>query len=475
MSAAILGMFFLARLICGSFTAVMAMLLLASGPVGLVLTNNPNSHASAVFFVIWGMYFLFRWWRSGAAWQGALAGFLLGFAATIRYTEGLMLLPLLLAIMLKLRWRSARSYLRNLVPLVAWMVPVSYLVCFNLIALHSLTGYDSTNESTGFSWDHFSDKWNFAVGQLYWTGLYFVMPLASAGLVLAFRWNWRVAMALLAWIVPGSLLYMSYYYGLNMPLIGYLRFFTTLLPPAFLAAAWLLRQASLPDGFGKMPAGDYRSIAGPIAIGLFVSVVAISDFRSLLPSLERDQVIALNLADLGSRIRSVAPAGSVIFAPSQRLLNYLQFAGDYDLYGSDYFERASALPPAARERDRPTPFQAARQDFLSNAYKKFDTAGFKSAATGICRDALQANHRVFIILDGSTNQWCKMFLNATELQWHDVTHWQEPSTMSQEASRTLGALGGMGMVYGRRQGWTITEIKLKPAAPATTQAAVRAE
>ena len=50
------------------------------------------SHGPALFFVTWGMYLLVRWWQTGSVWRGILAGFLLGYAVTIRYTEGLLAL-----------------------------------------------------------------------------------------------------------------------------------------------------------------------------------------------------------------------------------------------------------------------------------------------------------------------------------------------------------------------------------------------
>src|SRR5262245_47036664 len=122
MTLAVLGMYFLARPIMGSFAAIMAMLLLASGQVGLVLTNNPNSHASAMFFVMWGMVCLMLWWRSGRWWLGLLAGFLLGDAVTIRYTEGLLLgciaVPMLClmpyARRAEVRWWTIASWLVSL-------------------------------------------------------------------------------------------------------------------------------------------------------------------------------------------------------------------------------------------------------------------------------------------------------------------------------------------------------------------------
>ena len=118
------------------------------------------------------------------------------------------------------------------------------------------------------------------------------------------------ALVLSAWAIPGALLYMAYYYGMNMPLIGYLRFFTTVLPAGFLAAAWMLREASLPGPQGTANALHYKSVAGPIAMGIFVAVVTVANMKSLVPSMERDQVVAANLADTGARIRASAPAGS---------------------------------------------------------------------------------------------------------------------------------------------------------------------
>src|SRR5256714_13525664 len=137
------------RLAAGSFAGILGMILLATCPVTLVLANNPNSHAAALAFVTWGMLFLIWWWKRGGWWRGAIAGFLLGYAVAIRYTEGLLLLPLCVAAVLTIRWSDPKSYLRAAVPILFWLVPVVALVCFNKAAMGSWTGYDTTNESTG--------------------------------------------------------------------------------------------------------------------------------------------------------------------------------------------------------------------------------------------------------------------------------------------------------------------------------------
>ena len=101
---AVLGTFFLARTVAGSFAAVMAAVLLGTSQVMLSLADNPNSHAACTACIIWGMFLLVRWWQTGNLFQGALAGFLIGYAFTIRYTEGLLVIPVAIACLTRIRW-----------------------------------------------------------------------------------------------------------------------------------------------------------------------------------------------------------------------------------------------------------------------------------------------------------------------------------------------------------------------------------
>ena len=52
------GMFYLARLLAGSFAGVLAAILLGSSQLMMTLADNPNSHASCLAFIVWGIYFL---------------------------------------------------------------------------------------------------------------------------------------------------------------------------------------------------------------------------------------------------------------------------------------------------------------------------------------------------------------------------------------------------------------------------------
>jgi hypothetical protein len=237
---ALVATFQLVRLVSGSFGALLAMVVVGCSPVTLELANNSNSHASTLCFVTWGMFLLIRWWQRGGVGRACLAGFLLGYALTIRYTEGLLLLPVLLAALLSKPWRSRRTLIESALLLAWWAIPVMFLVSFNLGAFGSLTGYDSTNESTGFSWQYFQTNWETTTRQLYNNGLFFIVPAAIAGLVIMFVQHWRLALVLASWIVPSLIVYTAYYWAPDNVTTGYLRFYLTIFPALVMSAFWLM-------------------------------------------------------------------------------------------------------------------------------------------------------------------------------------------------------------------------------------------
>ena len=103
------AMFLMLRTFASSFAAVMGTILLATNPVSLVLANNSNSHAPALAFTCWGILFLLWWMRYGGWWRGMLAGLLLGYALTIRYTEGMLIFPAAAAMLTSIRYLPARQ------------------------------------------------------------------------------------------------------------------------------------------------------------------------------------------------------------------------------------------------------------------------------------------------------------------------------------------------------------------------------
>lgn len=310
MTLSVLATFLLVRRVAGSYAGLLALLVYATSPVTLHLANNPNSHASTVFCVAFGMVALLHWWQLGGWGIGLLAGLLLGFAATIRYTEATLLLPLLWVVTTRLWGADRRAFwvlsyavallltgialyaLTSLSPglarsvgiavvvavllallvglvhharrllaegvnrlrvriwrdaglvLVGWLVPVAALVVYNLVSMGTLTGYDPTNESTGFRWAFFWDNWETTLRHLGTNGISLMFPLAVMGLIAMFFWNALLGVWLALWVLPCLLVYTFYYWAPDGSTIGFLRFFMTIIPGLLVAALWLIVDVS---------------------------------------------------------------------------------------------------------------------------------------------------------------------------------------------------------------------------------------
>jgi len=460
---AVLGTFFLARDIVGSFYAVLAMIALAMGPTTLQLADLPNSHAPALCVVVWGMFFLWRWWQQGR-WQfGAAAGLLLGYAVTIRYTEALLLFPLYslevvrvdqfigprlipvlkvigllplgplgIAVISRITWRSWRSYLRAGVPVFAWILPVGTLLLFNWFSTGHLTGYDSTNESRGFSIEYFLSKWDFSLYQLHLFGLFFILPLGIGGLIGVYRSSRRVGLLLTLWFVPGALLYTAYYWGENMPGVGYLRFFLTLFPPVIIAAMWLLRSAA---------SGGRRSIASPLAAGIVTAVSVSVGLWSSIGELERQHRGTINLQysarqiaanvkrSPGSRPMIIADEG--MFPP---LLQYMQFMLDADWYASDVFAArggggfglAGVVQKISADSNSPVVLQRERIEYIDSVRKGKTDRDFIFDEQKLMDQALSAGRRVYVILPPSQlDEFRHRFIDG-RYEMRQLDRWSEP-------------------------------------------------
>lgn len=420
--AAVAGVFFLARQVSGSFAATLAAILLGTSQLMLMLADNPNSHASCLAFIVWGMFFCLRWMQTGSYWRGILGGLLVGYAATIRYNEILLFIPMCVVVLsrlpwnqwktwlsvslvaatagagyliyanvsnfhafgagleprwtsgeiqlailattlliiytlaalvicvMKLEWPDWRMYIRALVPGLAWAVPVLILFAVNLKAMGSPTGYDSTHESefgVAFQWQFFWRNWEKVFRDFYDMGLFFIVPFAVAGIFMLFRRSWRVSLLLLAWLVPGVVLYMSYYWSPDFA-DAYARFFLTYLPALLVGAAVCFHDGLLA---GQRESGRWGGIALTISVGVVVAIAAgVSTYRTVhgLRDGAQEMRVPLNdfrqrlaLAQTGQMLLDNVPEKSVLFADDAGGIatsaNYIQFLRDWDLYSADAF------------------------------------------------------------------------------------------------------------------------------------------
>jgi hypothetical protein len=100
--------YFLFRQAVSPFMSLLGVLWLACNPLVLIYANDSNSHASTLFCVCVGFWGLISWVRLRQNWRAWIGGFFLGYACTIRYSEFLLVLPVLFAALLNLRFTQPR-------------------------------------------------------------------------------------------------------------------------------------------------------------------------------------------------------------------------------------------------------------------------------------------------------------------------------------------------------------------------------
>jgi len=462
MTLAILGMYRLMRPLLGAYGAILSMIALATSPVTILLGANPNSHAASLLFVIWGMVFLFAWWQKGGPGRALLAGLFLGYAVTIRYTEALLLLPVLLVILFNHQWKRPGSYGQVLALLIGWALPVGLLLGFNRWAFGAWTGYGPTHESTGFSWENFQDNWDNMLRQLTTTGLFFLAPIGVLGLLMMFRWNWRIATVLLAWLAPPAVLYTAYYWAPDGLGLGYARFFLTVLPPLTIGAVWLALPKVRPAD-GVPPVG--RRLFSPLPAAIVVLLCAATSAAGAGPQLENDHRNNLTIAQAAGIVTRHAPAGSMIFS-EDRLLNDLQFVADYQLYVPDLFQnRAFTRRWNNRDPNTASPLQSQRVERVIERTRNSKDADLIAEQNHLMTAALAKGQRVFFVLPRTSWERSGKRLITREFQAHTVIQWDDPMETPRERRpnrpRPNPRRGGT---------WEMVEITPKPLPPTSAPA-----
>ncbi|PYQ56137.1 MAG: hypothetical protein DMF53_26395 [Acidobacteria bacterium] len=436
MTLGLLGVFLLVREAVGSFAGLLAMLAMATSPVLLAETNDPDSHGAVVFFTTWGMLLLLRWWRTGKLRHAALAGLLLGLSAITRYTEGLLLLPLGIVALLALGRPWDRRRLAGAAALAAgWLLPVGLQTAFNLRVFHRLTGYGATNESTAFGLGHLARHAGLVLRQLFFLGLPLLFPLAVLGLALLAWRERRLGLVLWAWALPGLLLYAAYYWAVDD--VAYTRFFLTLLPPLVLGMAWLLTR--------PLPGPEWlrRRIQPALGLALVLACGAygVREALPILRGVQEDQTLA---RDTAAAALAVAPAGSVFFGPPQPLL-YLQYASDdYRLYGRNMFLPQVIERMGRRDPRAPNPLQPERARALYRLLKGRKPVGLLRLQRNLVADALGQGRRVFLIQpagDEPGTRFASPDLDGRDgrgFALHPVARWTGWEMLEVTAARPLG-------------------------------------
>jgi hypothetical protein len=471
-----LAVFLFVRQFASSFVAICGQLLLASNQLFLILGANANSHPPALFFATWGMLLLLWWWRTGWVTVGLLAGFFLGYSFTTRYSEGLLALPIGVAMLCSLRWRNIRSYLRVLPPMIGWHIPVLALLIFNKITMSHWTGYDTTNESSGFNWQEIGNKWEYMLSQLHEVGMYFILPVGLFGLCLMFARRWRVALLLMSWFLPQTILYAAYYWGNNETGVAYLRFFLTLIPPIVIGAAWAMDVAMQKEStaFGK--------IIAPIAVGACVATACGLHLYHAIGPLERDHSFNFNITHAIQRTLAATgqPASiprdkkPLLFTAGQYFPGQMQYAGDYEVYAAHSFDmgqqRGMRFASRGGSNSDPRVFQFERGEEMRKFYEGKTAETLAKDEIDLIKNAFASGRRVFAAMRASEMNGFRSDFNFTpELKVVSLAKWKDPSEMTPRGKDAIANIG-MGaafVVSGKQESWEVCEVVLSEKSPGT--------
>jgi hypothetical protein len=428
------------------------MLLFATSPVTLALTTNPNSHATAGCCVVSGMFFLLQWWRRQSGWRALVALF-------------------------NLRWRDRTSWEHLGLLALGWLIPVGGLVAYNLAAMGTITGYDATNESVGFSLVYAIDNWETMLRQLATTGLFFALPLAFAGLVAMFWRNWRTAAVMMAWVVPCVVIYTFYYWAPDTSSVGYLRFYLTILPALAAAAAWAGR------AIVDVIAASNRAAAGAALAGftLIIAIASAGQLRQGLEIVENEQNTRLSLQSSIEQIERAIPEGSMIVCGEFNFLHHLQFIRDDVLYNGETFNRGQINGLVGRfDPNEPQGLDPQRRAALAKRFEGFDQKKLDDEQVRLINASLAAGKHVFYILplrEGLGLPRLKGDIEPFRRGWPELLrrmvkgHVFDPTIAAAwnvPAVRTMGDRAAQrarraDVRHDRRSGyWQIVEIKKKP-------------
>ncbi len=314
---------------------------------------------------------MWRWTESGGIGNAFLAGALSAYASTVRYTDGLLILPIVAMVL----WRyfrmetpadqrpvARKKVLREFaVMTAAAIMAVTPLLIHHWKAFGApwVTGYSLCGESTGFGWKFFKENWWLMLTRMDTGGLILLFPLGLVGLAYLATHDAKRGLLLGLWAVPGLFLYSAYYWAPQGDGPGYVRFFVSVFPPLILSALALLCYAV-----------RARPWWWEVGLGMFVIVVATANLREAMRQLDRQRDRLLFAKETTERVQDKLKDGAVIVA-NDRLLNFLEFAGDYRLYAQETFDRGAIQNRIKILKDNdPRPFQRRKAEKLAETQGK---------------------------------------------------------------------------------------------------------
>jgi hypothetical protein len=187
--------------------------------------------------------------------------------------------------------------------------------------------------------------------------------------------------------VPGLLLYSAYYWAPAGEGPGYVRFFVSVFPPLILSALAILCHAM-----------RARLWWWEVGIGVFVAVVATANLREATRTLDRQMDHLLFAKETTDKVCEKLKDGDVVLA-ANRILNFVEFAGNYRLYAQETFERGAIQNTIkVLKDDKVRPFQRRKAEKLAETQGGKTDSELTQAQRDLVSQQLADGHNVTLIL-----------------------------------------------------------------------------
>lgn len=301
------GMYLLVRPRLGSTWAAVAAAALALNPIYTRHALFCDSQMAAAVLLIWALRCFDRWIGTGRTADLAWCGLLLGYLATVRYPEAMLVGAFVVG-----AWMTGRRPVRSLgVLLSAVAVPVIPLLVHNTLAYGApwKTGYTLSGEQSAFSWHNLVENAGFLLGILqgpYGVSCFLELGLLGLGLLVCRRETRPLGACLALVALPLTLLYMAYGFVFrDEPPQNSARLFLTTFPVLIVAGCcfleWLLRSPARARLRGVVAAAVLAQAAWGFSCGL--------------PDLRAMHATTTTLTQVTRMVEATVPPGAVIVAP----------------------------------------------------------------------------------------------------------------------------------------------------------------
>ena len=392
---ALLGMWWLFRQWgMGPLAALFALATLGLSRMYMFYTGYLLTHAVSVCFVTWGMCFLWKWLRAPQAWWGAAAGLALGFSVTVRHTNAVLALALVIAVASRLIQdrRSVLSHWRGVAALLlAYAVFPLFLCAYDKALFGAVfrTGYSLSGEQFAFSLSQFMHNLPIVTEGLCVRVLPPVLGLGLVGMVLLGDRTERLLR--LAWFGTFFVVYVSYYWVTSE--WSYLRFFICTLPMLVGCAYMLVAKANV--------SGFLRFVAMLLLCGVFFAVDHGGLDRGLRGELFGNN--AHELARAGRALSQTLKPNATVFTFSP-FHQYVGTRRHFELYDLAVFTKGNVnqFRPGGWPGESEPRRQPVRTERFSKFYEAVSADDLLRAKQDLVRSVLKDRRQVaYLIPKGS--------------------------------------------------------------------------